>query len=380
MMDHLTASDIDRLVSHQDGPCVSIYMPTEHRGPETRQNPLRFRHAIDEALAKLTERGLRHSEAEAVVAPIARLADDHDFWQHQEDGLAIMLAPDISDTFRLPQSFDPLVVVADRFHIKPLLPLLGAGTEFYVLTLSHNHIRLLRGSRFRVSELELENVPTSVAEALWYRDPETELQYHGTSAGGTTLAFHGHGLGNESTNEELVAFFRHVDKGVSAIVNSGRAPVVLAGVAYLHPLYRHVTSLDVVEQGIEGNADKLSADILHDRAWPLVVPAFEQQQLRARERFAADWNAGNATASGSVPEVIMAALQGRVATLFTPLGRQLWGSVDPATFEVSMDGDESATDLYDVAAAATWRNGGDVYVVDPADIPGGSELAATLRY
>ncbi len=380
MMDHLTVADIDRLVSHQRGPCVSIYLPTERRGPETRQNPLRFRHAIAEALDELTNGGFRQSEAEAVVAPVMHLADDNDFWQHQEDGLALMVAPGNSDVFRLPQSFDPLVVVADRFHIKPLVPLVAAGTEFYVLTLSHNNIRLLRGSRFRVSELELEDVPTSVAEALWYRDPETELQYHGTSAGATALAFHGHGLGDESTNEELVAFFRHVDKGVSAIVNSGRAPVVLAGVAYLHPLYRHVTNLDVVDEGIEGNTDKLSAEVLHDRAWPLVAPIFDKQRDRARQRFEADWHAGNGTASGSVPEVVVAAHQGRVATLFTPLGRQQWGSVDPTTFEVTMNDSEHSTDLYDLAAAATWRNGGEVHVVDPNDIPGGGELAAVLRY
>lgn len=380
MMDHLTPADIDRLVSHHDGPCVSMYLPTERRGPETRQNPLRFRHALSEAVGKLTDDGLRQSEAEAVVSSIAHLSDDTDFWQHQEDGLAVMVAPDMAATFRLPSSFDPLVVVANRFHIKPLLPVLGAGTEFYVLTLSHNHIRLLRGSRYRVSELELGDVPTSVAEALWYRDPETELQHHSTSAGGTAMAFHGHGLGDESTNEELVAFFRHVDKGVSTIINSGRAPVVLAGVAYLHPLYRHVTDLDVVDEGIEGNADKLSADELHERAWSLVAPIFEQQQEKARDRFEADWNAGNGTASGSVPEVVMAALQGRVAALFTPLGRQQWGAVDPTTFEVTMEDSESSTDLYDIAAAATWRNGGEVHVVAPDRVPGGNELAAILRY
>jgi hypothetical protein len=43
------------------------------------------------------------------------------------------------------------VVVTDRFHIKPLLPLLSGDGRFYVLALSQSEVRLLQGTRYSVS-------------------------------------------------------------------------------------------------------------------------------------------------------------------------------------------------------------------------------------
>lgn len=376
MMDHITREDVADLIEGGAPPCVSIYLPMERRGPETRQNPLVLKVAIGEVHSLLLDAGMRRPDADAYLEPAARLVEDSDFWQHQEDGLAVFLDRRGLRSFRLPTSFERRIAVTDRFQIKPLLPILSTDGEFYVLALSHNEVRLLRGSRWRVSELELTDVPTSLKDALWYRDPETALQGHATSAGATTLAFHGHGMGKESSDEELRAFFRQVDDGIGSIITDN-APVVLSGVGYLLPLYRDVTDLKIAEGGVEGNPEELSAQELHDEAWPLVADLFDERRRLAQDRFESSAPDGTAW---KVTDAVTAAAEGRVETLFVPADQERWGTFDPSTLEVHVDGDEHSDDLYDVAAAVTLGHGGDVFVVDSGEIPGSGEVAAVLRF
>ncbi|HLU32122.1 MAG TPA: hypothetical protein VK088_10195 [Acidimicrobiia bacterium] len=377
MMDLITTADLQRLIEGGEAPLTSIYLPMQRKGPETRQNPLVLKSALKQVGDELENREMRRPDIEAYLKPAATLLDDSSFWQHQEDGLALFLDREGMHSYRLPESFEELVMVGESFHLKPLLPVLSAEQEFYVLALSHNQVRLLRGTRWQVSELELEDVPTSLAEALWYRDPEPRLHSHATSRGATALTFHGHGLGEESSDEELKQFFRQVDGGVRGLITDPRAPVVLAGVGYLHPIYRSISDLEVMEKGIEGNPDEIPAGTLHEKAWDIVSSRQQDHLAEAQEKVA---GADDDYAARTVDAVVTAAAQGRIETLFVPARSQAWGRFDPETFEVVTGDGEGAVDLYDVAAVRTWSTGGDVFVVEQDDIPGEGEIAAVLRY
>jgi hypothetical protein len=377
MMDLITTADLQRLTQGGEGPLTSIYLPMQRKGPETRQNPLVLKSALKHVGDELEDRQMRRPDIEAYMKPAASLLDDNSFWQHQEDGLALFLDREGMHSYRIPEQFGELVVVGERFHLKPLLPILSSEQEFYVLALSHNQVRLLRGTRWQVSELELEDVPSSLAEAIWYKDPEPRLHSHASSRGSTALTFHGHGLGEESSDEELKQFFRKVDDGVRSLVTDARAPVVLAGVGYLHPIYRSISDLEVMNKGIDGNPDEIPAGKLHEKAWDIVSSRQADHLAQAAEQVAA---ADEEFAVWTVEEIVAAAAQGRVETLFVPRRSQAWGRFDPETFEVTTGDGEGAVDLYDVAAVRTWSTGGDVFVVEPDDIPGEGEIAALLRY
>lgn len=379
MMDALGTEQVADLISRSEPPLISIYMPTHRRGAEVQQDPIRLKNLIEKAVDRLEELGTRSAEARRMLDPVGRLIDQYEFWQHQEDGLAAFADRSGAETYRLPRSFEELVVVGERFHIKPLLPVVAGGDEFYLLAVSHNRVRLLRGNRHTVSELALTDVPLSLAEALWFRDPERELQHHATSQGagaGTAAVFHGHGMGGESSDEDLLTFFRAVDEGVRQVVDDPSTPVVLAGVEYLHPLYRKASRLNLADKGVVGNPDEVSAGDLHRQAWPVV------EELLARSRKAAEevYFSGTSPTASDVAETVRCAAQARVATLFVPEKAHHWGTFDPETHQVSLQGGEGAVDLYDLAAAATWRAGGEVFVVGDGEIPGSGELAAVLRY
>src|SRR5438132_11800985 len=122
-------------------------------------------------------------------------------------------------SYPLPLAFDEQVVVADRFYVKPLLPLLTGDGRFYVLALSHKHVRLLQGTRHTVAEMDLQGVPTSFDEALRYDDVQVARTVHthpaaGGKAGTREGIAHGHGVGIDSAKDGLLEFMKRVDRGL----------------------------------------------------------------------------------------------------------------------------------------------------------------------
>src|SRR5207249_2419696 len=132
----VSKEDLITLTERQPGWHVSIFLPMHRGGVETLQNPVRCKNLLRQAEEHLLAHGLRRSQVQEFLAPVQQLVADYDFWQHQSAGLALFIAPTVFQFYRLPLAFEELVVVMQRFYIKPLLPLLSGDGQFYVLALS----------------------------------------------------------------------------------------------------------------------------------------------------------------------------------------------------------------------------------------------------
>jgi hypothetical protein len=376
----LTTEGLVALADERDGPRVSIFLPTHGPGAE-RQDPIRLRNLLREAERRLAA-GVRHSEARELLAPGLELAADTAFWREAAaGGLALYLASGGDRKLRLPYRPRQLVVVGDRFHLKPLLPLLGGDGRFYLLALSQHRVRLFAGDRDGLHELALPGVPPGLAEAMRLEDREEQLQLHQSGParpGGRPAAiFHGHGVGADDAKDRILRFFRDVDHGVQRAVGNGRAPLVLAAVDYLRPLYRAASTYpQILERGVSGNPDHLGAQELHRRAWALVGDRFGSDQRAVAGRCRALERRGRAT--GDLRRIVPAAIAGRVESLLVPMGTEQWGSVDPATGAAQLHrrARPGAVDLFDLAAVETLRHGGTAYPLPAAQ----TRPAAILRY
>ena len=71
-----------------------------------------------------------------------------DFWYAQMGGLALFRSSDLLTHYRMPMRCPELAVVADSFHVRPLLHFLQSNRYFYVLTLSQNNVRFFMRVRF----------------------------------------------------------------------------------------------------------------------------------------------------------------------------------------------------------------------------------------
>lgn len=384
-MDILNREQIEALWEPREGPCVSIYLPTHRKSRETEQDPIRLKNLLVEAEKQLVDSGLRSPIAQQMLQPAVELLDDFDFWQHQSDGLALFLSDDFLLGYRLPADFQELVVVTDRFHVKPLIPILSGDGRFYVLALSQNSVRLLHGTRFSISEVELEDVPESLAEALWANDVERQLQHHTSTSAGSMrdgrVMFHGHGVVKDHKKDNILRYFQQIDTGLQDVLGDDSAPLVLAGVDYLLPIYREANSYrNLLEESIEGNPEEQSEKELHDNAWALVEPVFQTVQQEARARYAD--LIGTDRISTDIGNIVAGAHYGRVETLFVAVGAQRWGVFDPSSNTVQLHADPAPgrQDLLDVAAVETLVHGGTVYAVEPDKVPEDAPAAAILRW
>ena len=387
-MDILKQSDLEQLIEVSGKWCVSIYMPTHRVGREQQQDPTRLGNLIARAQEKLLEAGLRKPEVQELLHPAESLLEDQEeFWQHQSDGLAIFSSEDFSEVLRLPHSFEELVVVANSFHLKPLLPLLSKDGKFYILAISGEEIRLFLGTKDTVEQVELRDVPTSMKEALWMDDPEKFTGFHtgtGTPAQGERQAvFHGHGGEPADDKTNILRYFQYVDEGLNNLLEDKSIPMILAGVEYLQPIYQEAnTYQSLLEVGLHGTPEERSEDELHDAAWKLVESIFEADQKRDQERFEQFYGQENGLAIDDLNEAVKAAYSGQVETLFIPLGVQKWGRYDVGQNQVILEDSSNPEneDLLDYVAVQTILNSGQVYAVELEELPGKGDLADILRY
>ncbi|MFO8059633.1 MAG: hypothetical protein R6U70_03125 [Bacillota bacterium] len=385
-MDLLTLNDIRKLTPEGAGPRVSLYMPTHRVGTAIQGDQTQCRNLLRQARADLAARGMKTREVDELLRPADDLTADRMFWQHQSDGLALFAAPRVFRYYRLPLRFNPLVTIADRFHVKPLLPLLTGDGRFFVLALSQNRVRFFQGSRFNLNPVEdTGNIPTSLEEALGVDDMGSSVQYHSTMSdrrGGHTTIYHGQGYGSEDAKKDLRRFFTQIDRGVRQLLRDDRAPLVLAGVDYLLPIYRECSSHpNLAEGGITGSPDRLSAEELHKEAWDLVRDHFRREEEQAAARYRAGISTG--LTSDDVRAVVVAAHAGRVDSLFTAIGSHCWGIYCEETARVELTEQDcpDSEDLLDLAAVYTLNNGGAVYAVPRRRMPAEDRaIAALFRY
>lgn len=309
----ISREEIKTLIEQPKGNCVSIYMPTHPAGPEMRQDPIRFKNLVKEAETRLIDAGLEQKEAIALLEKSHEI-DTQEFWEQMgEQGLAIFISENIFRYYILPIDFQELVVVTDRFHIKPLLPILNGNGRFYMLALSQKAVRFFEGTRYSVNEVEVENLPKSLDEALQKDDTAKEGQFRiATSKGGTTNSFsqpgtfHGQGSPDRDKHQEdIVQFFQIIDGALHEKLREQKAPLVLAGVEYLLPLYKQANTYQhLMDEAITGNPEILSAQELHNETWPIVEADFQKSQQGFLEQFHELFGGDTGKASNNLQEIV----------------------------------------------------------------------------
>ena len=382
-MDEVSNDDLGTLIRTTEGPCVSIFMPTHRKGAEVQQDPIRLKNLLRDAEQQLVQQGTRSTDALEMLQPAQALVPDDLFWNHQAEGLALFAGREWWRAYRVPFPLEQLCAVSGRFLVKPLLRLFAGDGRFLILALSQNQVRLLEGTRYRVTPLPTAGLPASLADALRFDQPERQLQLHVGTTTGTGAIFHGQGTGTDDAKDAIKRYFQQVDRGLHALLRDRHAPLLLAGVEYLHPIFRDVSTYPhLLSKGLTGNPDRLAPEELHAQAWAIVGPHFEVEQQDALAAFRQ--YVGTGRASSDLATVVRAAIDGRVERLLVVGDAHAWGRVDPETSEAVLGGDVRSAqfdqDLLDLAAVETVLKGGRVYPVEAAVLADVGTVAGVFRY
>lgn len=394
-MDLLTKNDLSTLIEKpkaSKGFCISIFMPTHQMWPETQQDPIRLKNLLRIAEEYLIRNGLRAPEAKKLLEPSRVFFIDTSFWRYQSDGLALFLSSDVFQYYRLPLKFEEFVVVTHRFNIKPLLPLFNSDGRFFILALSQNEIRLFQSTRYSISEVNLEEagVPASISMVLGYTELKkrphfrtriTPFTSRSAPMGEKAGTFYSQREDIDEARKNILEYFNRVNKGLHELFRDEKAPLVLAGVEYLLPIYREANSYPyLMERGITGSPKEISEKELREQAWTIIQPYFQKEQEDAARKY--KQFADTDRTSHDIKEIVVAAYHGRVESLFIAVGTHQWGAFNPDTHVVHVHekeefGDE---DLLELATIHTFLKGGFVYAVESEKVPDTSLSAAVFRY
>ncbi|HJS74529.1 MAG TPA: hypothetical protein VJ921_09590, partial [Vicinamibacteria bacterium] len=274
-----------------------------------------------------------------------------------------------------------LAVVADSFHVKPLLRFLQTNQRYLVLVISQNQVSLFEGTPYSFSPLDLGDAPASLAEAVGISRERSPLNVWSPGAGQGAV-FYGVGASEDSRKEDLARFFRAIDRALWETLRNENAPLILAGVERYFPMYREASRYPfLAEEGVAGNFDAAPPDELRARVWPLASEIFRKQEEEVFSLYAS--SAKRHLVVDELSTLARMAVQGRLRWLLIADDAHVWGDLNRETGEVAISGPEREAgndDLLDDLAEAVLARDGDVLVVPQARMPGSSPAAAVLRW
>ncbi|MBD3233339.1 MAG: hypothetical protein GF315_06410 [candidate division Zixibacteria bacterium] len=385
-MNRISRDEIRELASKEGDTMISIYLPTHRRGAEVQQNHIRFKNLLSKTLNQLDDLGLRKKEIDSLIEPANDLLNNRDFWEHQEDGLAVFIAPDYFRYYTLPVTVREMANVRNKFAVKQLTPLYNHSPEFYLLTLSQKQARLFLGNRHELREIDTGEMTDNMEEFMKHEDPERQLQFHtgaGEASGGRAAVFHGHGAGSdESERKEMITnYFYALDKGISEIISGSHLPLILSGIEYYIPIYKKANSYNNLHSAaIEKNPDDMTEEELLREALNLLSKDSQEIVDSLISKF--NELVGSGKASGEVGTALKQAYMNRVDTLLVDPTSEVHGKFERDNNEVSFtDKDEpESEDLIEALVMETILHNGDIHAVTEDKLPEQASVAAIFRF
>ncbi len=382
-MRQLSHDELRSLLAAHESPCISLYQPTHRRHPENQQDPIRFRNLVKDVEASLRQ-GFPTRDIQPLLEPFRALADDSQFWNHATEGLAVFGCANTFRVYSLQRPVPELVVVAESFHVKPLVRILQSADRYQVLGLDRHEARLFEGNRDALDEIDqVEGVPRTITEVLGeeWTTSHTNVSFHGAGSEGGAV-HQGHGSKNDVVDADAGRFFRAVDRAV--LEHHSRPsglPLILASLPEHHDVFRKLSHNPfLIAEAVDFAPPAKPDDRLREAAWRLMEPRHHERLAKLVSDFEEARSKFLGTAD--LTDAAQAAVAGRIGTLLVEADRQIPGKLDPATGRTEFSALDSpkVDDLLDDLAEFVLKTGGDVVVVPAALMPTQSGLAAIYRF
>jgi hypothetical protein len=382
----LTKEAFAELANHVSDCCVSIYMSTTASTSveaNKQKDFIGFKNKLQQLTANLKDKDFDQTRIESLLKPGYDLLRNEDFWSNLSQGLVVFISDGYFKYIRLPIAPREETLINSSFYLTPMIPVMTSRDYFYVLVLSKKQAKLYRADAFGMQFVPVAGMPRGVEDVVHFENKDDQDLYRtDTSGAGAGASYHGTGTGRPDPKTNLAMYFDEVDETLwKEVLNKENVPLLLAGVEYLIPIYKQVAKYKPIsEEAITGSHEHEDITALYQQARSRMEPYFQERVSKALNSYA---NQSATELTSSVPEdVIPAAHYGRIWQLFVARDEHIWGTFDEMNNALTIhpaqeDGDEC---LVDKSVIKTLLNGGEVFVLSADRMPGGSKLAALMRY
>lgn len=358
--------------------CISIYQPTF--GPKSQAKIL-FKNQIQKAKRSL-EKEYRTKEVEEILKPLYDIENDLNFWNKTKDGIAILMNRKRCIVYNLFRDIKELTVVADSFHIKPLLRVYQSADKYYVLCVNRRTFKLYYGDRYELREMTFsEDVPVNIEDVLG--DQYTDAQKTVTRATSPTGIYtHGYGGKREEIELDTEKYLRYVDRFViNNYSNPTQAPLVLVALTENQGLFRKISkNRYLLEQGIRKDFEAITKEEIRKESWQII----EERYLKRTNEMVDKYEEAKAINRGSddYKDVAEKAVANRIEVVLIESDTLIPGKIDFDTgaVETADLSDPDTGDILDLIAELTLAGGGEVVMLPQERMPSDTGIAAVYRY
>lgn len=187
--------------------------------------------------------------------------------------------------------------------------------------------------------------------------------------------------GEEGAKVRMRQYARQVDRAIRPVIAGLGVPLILAAAEPLAGIYRSVNTYPrLAERGIAGSPEDVPDHELAAAAREILDAVYAAELDELRATFAARADAGRAATD--LTDVARAATFGAVDTLMVDIDTSPSGFVDEQDGTVTLDSEDDAVNygVIDEIARRVLNAGGRVLALRREDIPGQGTIAAILRY
>lgn len=386
----LSKEQFQNLAQFNNKPCVSIFIPTQRAGKDVleEKDKISLKSQWKKASEGLKEMGLSQEKIDKIGKPLTEVMDDGDFWRHQSDGLAFFLAEGFSEKFTLPVNFETFTYVADHFYLKPLVPMFNGDGRFYLLQLQLEEVKLYEATQYSITEIKINDlIPDRLEDRVGYdyeeKHSKNKTQRSGVGGMDGSSTQHGYDAANRDQKNEILRFFRAVDKGIYEILHNESVPLVVACQDSYFPIYQEASRYkNLYPKSVPGNPEAYHENFLalHAAALNLLEPHFNKEREEKMNEFT---ELNPSRTSSSISEIIPSLYEGKVDTLFLQNREDIWGEYDENMAAVNVHGErkKGSVSLMNLAAVKVIEQNGKVYLVEKEFMPNKeAKMNAVFRY
>lgn len=369
------------MIFEKKAPCISIYMPTHVHVNEMKQDRIRFKQLVKECETSLN---IKYDDVTAgsYLKNLIDLEQDEDFWLTPTEGLVLFADHERCIVYKLQAPVEPLAIVADSFHIKPLLQYFQFTQKVQILGIDAENFALFEGNRYGVKPIMMDKeAPTTQEAAIGIHKAESYLS-RGSYGGANTGMFHGQGGRKDESEKSIEKFFRFVDNYVyEHYSKESKCPLILFALNEHHSVFHTLSGNPyLMKEGIKGDFESFDIKQLSEKVNALLEPEVIRKMQDKLDRYQAALSDG--LGSERIAEITKAALEGRIETLLIEENRIVKGKINPKNQQVDFVDPELTLvdDVLDDLAEQVLKSRGDVLLYPKTMFENKFGIGAIFRY
>ena len=351
-MKELMYQDLKAITEANSTPMVSIYL-SKNDAFDIRALSEKWRESLEKVEYFLLK-DYSKPFVQSFMEPLW-LCDNWKNLEHLDKGVIIFYSAEIQGFLKVQSSINDLVVVADSFHIKPLLRIKNNEKGFFLISMSSKAVHVFVETNGHLYRLD-----------TFSNEDETEESIHKNT--------------NKNPKTEPRDFIAHAANELNKMLSVYKLPIILAGVnEHLGHMKKYLDLSMVLDKSIVGNVERSKIEELRAKCFDILEPYYREKELKAIGEL--DLAVKKNYAITYIEDIAVSAVYGKIKKLFVVENRQLWGAMNKLTGEIFISPKQLNAhddDILDDICQMVLMRGGEVVVLKEGDSVKGYVAAAII--